>query len=613
MIALAFDLETNGLLDTVDTLWCMGIADVSEPHSVQTYTDYDDDYPSIAEGVARLQAADRLVAHNGIGYDVPALLEITGDDLGYERQWDTMTVAGLLEPERRSLKLSVFGEMLGFPKGDYDDWEGGYTDEMRVYMERDVEITALLYIEQQRSLDTWAKGGNNMAQALRIEHGTQKVLSQQNRHGFRLDVEAAEELDCDLRGELSDIEVELQTQFPAAYAPDKAAWCYKTQQWTMVNTFTPKGNNSRSGYTAGAPLTKVKLKLFNPGSRAQIAQRLSQGFGWKPSKFTDAGTAVVDETMLQDLPFEPAQVMCRYLRLTKQIGQLSEGKNGWLKVQHAGRVHGYVRSCGARTHRMSHNSPNMAQVDKDSRMRALWVADEGHKLVGADASGLELRLMAAYLYQIDGGKYADSVLHGTTKEGTDVHTLNQKAVGLHSRNSAKTIFYAWLYGAGDGKLGQVVVQDALDAGQPKPKGNMFAIGKRARADLQRGIDGIDSMISYAQGKAKQAGYLTLPDGRPVKSAERTALNSLLQGAGAVLMKLAAVIFDQRLAPEQGLVGHFDYCANVHDEIQFSVEPEYADRVGQAFCDAIRLAGEELGYKIPFAGEYDVGDSWADTH
>ena len=613
MTTLAFDIETNGLLDTVSQIWCIGIVDVTRPHEVQTYTDYDDALPSIGEALERLQAADRLVAHNGIGYDVPVLEKLCGVSLGYEKQWDTMVVAGLLQPERRSLRLVGFGEELGFPKGDYSDWEGGYTDEMRVYMERDVEITALLYAKQQQALQAWAERGCDMRRAVEIEHGVQKVLCQQNRHGFRFDVESAEELDCDLRGELSEIEVELQNQFPATYSPDKAVWDFKAKTWTMVRTFTPKTDNKRMGYTAGAPLTKVKLKLFNPGSRNQIAQRLSKEFGWSPSKFTDAGTAIVDETMLQDLTYEPAQVMCRYLRLTKQIGQLSEGKNGWLRVQQDGRIHGYVRSCGARTHRMSHNGPNVAQVDKDKRMRALWVADHDHKLVGADASGLELRLMAAYLHAVDGGKYAESVLYGNSKDGTDVHTLNQKAVGLHSRNSAKTIFYAWLYGAGDGKLGQVVLQDALDAGQPRPKGNQFAIGKKARADLQRGIHGIDAMIAHAQARAKADGFVRLPDGRPVKSSERTALNSLLQGAGAVLMKLAIVIFDQRLAPEQGLVGHFDYCAQVHDECQFSVEPEYAEQVGQAFCDAIRLAGEELGYKVPFDGEYDIGQNWSETH
>lgn len=618
MKVLAFDIETNGLLDTVSEMWCICIANVMCPTDVVTYTDRvppceEKMIAPLQEGLDRLLSADRLVAHNGIGYDVPAVKILQNVDLPLNKVWDTQVVGGLLEPERRSLALKTYGEAMGYPKGDYDDWTGGYTEDMRVYCVRDVEITARLYADQMDSLEQWRERGYDMTDALRTEHVMRDILFRQEQHGFNFDVEAAEALDADLRGELSDLEVELQNQFEPAYRPDKGEWDFKARTWINTTTFYPKTDNRRMGYVAGAPLTKVKREMFNPGSRAQIAQRLSQAFAWKPTQFTPAGTPIVDESMLQDLDYQPAKVMRQFLKTSKQVGQLSEGKNGWLRLHRDGRIHGQVRSCGARTHRMSHMRPNTAQVDKDTRMRSLWTANEGDRLVGADASGLELRLMAAYLYSVDGGTYADSVLYGNSADGTDVHTLNQKAVGLHSRNSAKTIFYAWLYGAGDAKLGSVVIEDALAAGMPKPKGNVYGIGKKARADLQRGIDGIDRLIAYAQKRAKEVGYLMLPDGRPVKSTERTALNSLLQGAGAVLMKKAAVIYDTVLVPERGLTGQFGYCANVHDEIQFSVRPDYEEQVGQAFCDAIEMAGVELGYKIPFAGEYDVGDNWAETH
>lgn len=612
MIALAFDIEGDGLLPDLTTCWCIGIADVTTPHDVQSYSDHDPDLPSIEEALQRMMAADRLVAHNGIGYDVPALKKLYDIDLGYTKQWDTMVVAGLLDPERRSLALSSFGAELGYDKGDHNEWHR-YTQAMRVYMERDVEITALLYGKQQASLQAWADRGVDFRRALKLEHGMQKVLAEQSQHGFRLDMEGANELDADLRGEMSAIEVELQQQFPARYVPEKAIWCFKTHSWTNARVFVPKANNSRMGYTGGAPVSKIKQELFNPSSRGQIAQRLSSAYGWKPTQFTDAGTPIVDEGMLRDLTYEPAQAVCRYLRLSKQIGMLSEGKNSWLRLEEQGYVHGYVRSCGARTHRMTHNRPNMAQVDKDKRMRSLWIADEGHKLVGADASGLELRLMAAYLYAVDNGAYADAVLHGSSKDGTDVHSINQRIVGLHKRDSAKTFFYAFLYGAGNGKLGQIIVDDAVAAGATRPKGRVEVIGGQARKAIQQGITGLEALINYAQAQAEERSYLILADGRPVKSTGRTALNSLLQGSGAVLMKLAAVILDTRLAPERGLTGHYYYCANVHDEIQFSVEPEFADQVGQAMCDAIEMSGIELDYKVPFAGEYDVGSNWSETH
>lgn len=246
-------------------------------------------------------------------------------------------------------------------------------------------------------------------------------------------------------------------------------------------------------------------------------------------------------------------------------------------------------------------------------MRSLFTADPGHVLVGADASGLELRLMAAYLFTVDGGQYADSVLHGSNADGTDVHSINQRLIGLKSRDAAKTFFYAFLYGAGNGKLGQVIIDDHQAAGVPAPKGRPEVLGSAARKRLQAGIKGLDELINHAAQVASKRGYMTLPDGRPVMSAARTSLNSLLQGAGAVLMKKALVIFDQDLAEAQNLQGHFEYVANVHDEVQLTCEPDYADRVGRAVCDSIRLAGEALGYKVPFAGEYSTGLNWSETH
>ena len=613
MIALAFDIEADNLLPGLKNCWCIGIADVTSPHDVQSYSDHDEKLPSIQDALDRMLAADRLVAHNGIGYDVPAIKKLYGVDLGYHKQWDTMTIAALLNPEKRSLKLSIFGEAMGFPKGDYDDWEGGYTDEMRIYMERDVEITALLYGKQQEELQRWADAGVDLTHAIDIEHGVQKILAQQNQHGFRLDVDAAQELDSDLRSEMGAIEIKLQDVFPPRFVPERAKWCFTTRTWLSPKVFTPKANNRRMGYVGGQPCVKLKQELFNASSRAQIAQRLSQSFGWKPTQFNQSGTVVVDESTLKGLNFPSAKLIQRYLRLTKQIGMLSEGKNAWLRLHNDGRLHGYVRSCGARTHRMTHAHPNLAQVDKDSRMRSLFVANIGDKLVGADASGLELRLMAAYLHAVDGGKYADSVLYGSSKDGTDVHSINQRLIGLHARDSAKVFFYAFLYGAGNGKLGEIICGDAQKAGQPRPKGRMDQIGGRARKAIEQGITGLEQLIAYAQTTAERRGYLTLPDGRAVSSTSRTALNSLLQGAGAVLMKKAAVIFDQQLTVERGLVGKFDYCANVHDELQVSANPDVAEAVGQALCDSIEMAGVELGYKVPFAGEYDVGDNWSQTH
>ena len=225
-VGVAYDIETNGLLDTVSEIWCIGICDVSDPQNVTTYTDYDDTLPSVAEGMARLHAADYHVAHNGIGYDWPALIKLLGDDIGFHKQYDTMVVMPLLDPYERNLKLSAAGERLGFPKGEYDDWEGGYTNEMRVYMERDVTITALEFQRQMSVIEARAleDAPMNLTLAIDIEHCVAKCLAEQYRHGFRINLKDAEALDLVLRTERDELHQKLIKEFPPIFKPVRGSW-----------------------------------------------------------------------------------------------------------------------------------------------------------------------------------------------------------------------------------------------------------------------------------------------------------------------------------------------------------------------------------------------------
>lgn len=612
---LICDLEGDNFLDKITTIWCLGLATPDRPHEVVTYSDYDDTCPPLKDGIARLKQCERVVGWNFIGYDYPVIEKFFPGTLRFEQIYDGMVVLGLLEPTRRYINLDSVGRDHGYPKGDFHEFDR-YSNEMRVYMERDVTITALEYNRQMHEIGKWMDRGVDLRRALRLEHNVQLPLSLQMQNGFRLDVPLAEKLEMELRAEKDQLEAELQSIHGPQFRPDKGTWSPAKRTWEQVETFTPKGNNAKLGYTAGASMTKVRQDLFNPGSRQQIAYRLSFAYGWVPTKYTDGGQPKIDEDVLDEIQADhpEASSFARYLMVTKMLGQIIDGDNGWLKkVTDEGRVHGYVRSCGCRTHRMSHSRPNMAQVyKKDLRMRACWLPEEGQVLVGVDADGLELRLLACYLYPWDNGAYAEAVLRGTKEDGTDAHSLNQKAIGLYDRDFAKTFFYAMIYGGMDPKLGSIVVEDARAAGKPRPKGSLGDIGKRARAALESGIVGLGSLIAAVKERAKQRKYVLLPDGRPVMTAQRIALNSLLQGAGAVLMKQALVEFHFG-APGQELGEYFHYLANVHDEVQLSCDPAVAEVIGESFCRAITKAGETFEYKVPFEGEAKIGANWAETH
>jgi len=628
MTTLIFDIETDGLLNEATTIWCLGIAEFDSDRSattsawanddVQVYTDYSEELPGLQEGLDRLLAADVCVAHNGIGFDVPALQKLTGTTLDMSKQIDTLVLGMLLEPRRSQHKLASYGNQLGFAKGEHDDWTQ-YSDDMVKYCAQDVRIGRETYKYQLGLIEKAAKNGADYTKAIELEHKVQQVLALQAAHGFRLDVAKIEHLYAEYLGRMDALDAPLQEAFPPRYRPLRADYDFSNRTWvsTEKSIFTPKRDNKRMGYCELAPLTKIELKMFNPGSRDHSSVRMSQEFGWRPTEFTPTGKPKMSETALAHVDYPEARLMSEYLTLVKKTGQLAGGAQSWLSsVGSDGYVHPFIKSCGARTHRMAHMHPNVAQVDKSAEMRSCWLPDPGEVMVGVDADAIELRLLAAYLFPADGGKYALAVLSGSSKRGTDAHTLNQKAVGLYLRDSAKTFFYAMVYGAGDAKLGQTIYQDAVDAGKTPPKGDLRAIGAKGRKAIESGITGLRELLEALKSRVKAAGFVRLPYTlRPIETPQRIALNSLLQGAGAEVMKMALVLFHFEVAPARGLVQgkDFKYLATVHDEQQFSCPKESAKKTGQAFADALVLAGERLELAVPMAGGYEIGTNWSETH
>jgi len=333
----------------------------------------------------------------------------------------------------------------------------------------------------------------------------------------------------------------------------------------------------------------------------------------------------VDETVLTELPWPEAKAGAEYFTVNKKLGQVAEGKQAQLKkVGDDNRMRGYVNHNGAVTGRMSHSSPNVAQTDKDPRVRSLYIVPPGKKLVGCDADGIEGCCLSNFLYRYDKGAYIDVILKGDKKKGTDLHSMNRKAVGLASRDNAKTIFYAWMYGAGDPKLGLTVYEDWPEDKQTRfnerfkgkaRNGKLAAIGRKARANLVAGIKGMDKLIKKVKDKSKYPGYVIGLDGRRVYTrSQHAALNTLLQSAGALIMKKALVLLDYTLQREGLIPGvHYEFVGNIHDELQIEVDEDKADAVGRAAATAISAAGEFFSFKCPLSGSYDIGDNWSQTH
>jgi DNA polymerase-1 len=609
-ITLVADLETDGLLDTITKVWLLSIGEPREPYTIVSYADQPG-YPPLAEGFARLATADRVVMHNGMGFDLWAA-RVAGFAIRWDSIFDTLIASRMAHPTWRAHALADWGIRLGVPKVEHSEWDK-FSPEMVTRCEGDVRITIQVF----RKL--WPRVRDQL-EALELEHMVAVPIALQEANGFRLNVSMAEALTGELRQEQEDAECVLQQTFKPLFVP-------KLTKGTCLKTPKVGKPEGKGKYVAGCSYGAVEYQVFNPASRPQIEMRLKKEFDWKPSKFTDGGRAQLDETILNDLAvkYPAAAKLSRYFRLSKQLGQLADGDNSWLKlVTPAGRVHGRVNQLGAITGRMSHYKPNMAQVDKkDLRMREVWIPADGWKLVGTDAEGLELRMLGHYLAPYDGGEYGRAVVEGTQEAGTDPHTRVQRAVGLFERDWAKRLMYAYLYGAGNYKLGLIIYEDADSAKKPRPKGAPATLGKAARLNLERGIVGLDQLVYQVKKAHATRGWLRGLDGRRITTrSQHSALNTLLQGAGAIVMKKALALFhfmgtldgipsyvsDDRLSTM-----HFAYCANVHDEVQLEADPNLATDFGKRFAHSITLAGECLGLRVPLGGTFAVGDNWKETH
>ena len=593
---LVFDIETDGL--DPRRIFCISTIDVD------TQEQKNFDVSNVCNGLAYLMQADKLIGHNIIGFDIPAIKKLYRVDLSDKKIVDTLVLSRLFNPVRASHSLEAWGYKLGFQKIDFDKYDK-YSEEMMEYCANDVQLNLKVYEALKRE----SKGFTS--ESVNLERDTYKVITKQREHGFMLDVTLAQKLLEEFEKEIKLTEKEVHKTFKPRI-DRRVIYPQHTKDGVLRKMgLDTKGKQTRLTddeydiFDKGQSDTVVREseEPFKLGSRQQIGEYLQQ-FGWKPKEFTPTGQPKVDERILNKVKDIPeATLIAKYLMLQKRIAQVSS----WLTflpesliansegcVALAARVHGSVITNGTITGRMSHRDPNMAQIPSlaspyGKECRSCWTVADKFKLVGIDASGLELRMLAHYL---NDEEFTDDIING------DIHTANQKRAGLKSRNQAKTFIYAFLYGAGDAKIGSVI-------------GGNKAEGKRVKQSFLANFGTLKTFRNRITREAEQNGFIKGLDGRKIfiRSAH-AALNSLLQGAGAIVMKRALVIFDE-LIKENNLLANC--VANVHDEWQVEVLEEEAEQLGQLGVDAIRAAGVYYNLNCPLDGEYKIGGNWSETH
>ena len=574
MRTFSCDIETDGLNPTV--VWCVAVQDVV---SKQVIT-----FSETTLGLFKpwlVSEVDCLVFHNGIDFDVPVLERLLDIDFSSIEIEDTLVLSQLDVPRREGgHSLASWGERLKFEKGDHTDWSE-FSKEMLDYCIQDVKITTQLYRHLQ------LKGLSKDAKQL--EYATRKRCSMQEKDGWSFDLHSAVKILQDINEDLRQAEEEVHKTFVPL-----PVWKSKKP---VSNRWKKKGGRTK------AYQTEVDLEChtndegdygywtypeLNLGSRQQVGRHLVH-YGWKPTEFTATGQPKVDESTLKDVYIPEAKLIARYLMLQKRQGQISS----WIdEYNHdTGRIHSRVHTMGTVTHRMSSSNPNLQQVtasgkEYGSEMRSLFIVPEDKVLVGADLSGLELRCLAHYMKDDD---YTSEILSG------DIHTANQKAAGLKTRDESKRFIYAYLYGCGDLLMGKIC-------------GGNRELGKKIKAEFLANTPALANLRKRIE-IASRKGYIKALDGRKVYvRSSHSALNFLLQSAGAIIAKRAWEIFHV-------LADDYEYkqLGVIHDEIQIECDPMDSATLGQLLVDAMECTTEYYKLNCPITGEYKIGKSWTDTH
>jgi DNA polymerase-1 len=636
-LQVVIDIEGNGLKPT--HIWCVVCKDI-DTGKIYIFRDADE-FKEFAKGVTK------WIGHNILDYDAPVLANLFGVVLPFERITDTLILSKLVDYSRKGHSIEQYGEEFGLLKSKFSDWTK-WSQELEDRCVQDVAITHKVYLKYLKVIQD-----KEWKRSIELEHKFQLIANSLHTNGFFFNKEKANKLLLRILKDLKALDDDILKEFPPREVLIREFTPKATKHGTISKSSVPRALHDRiSDFEIGKTYRHTRTEDFNPASHKQLIAVLASS-GWSPVDKTQthidterelrrlrygkeadgpvdlAGQVAIlegklkslqisgwkiNETNLATLPATaplPSRLLAKRILLESRRRTLTE----WLGLlRDDGRIHGKFYGIGAWTHRMAHQNPNTANIPTDAKlhgaeMRALWQAPRNRLLVGVDAEGIQLRIFAHY---IDDPEFTKALVEGKKDDKTDPHSLNQRVIGAKSRNIAKRFIFAYLLGAGVGKLAQILEVSERDA----------------RDSLDRLLEryaGLALLKETVIPTDAKRGYFRGVDGRLVKIPGETAgerkhlcMSGYLQNGEAVVMKAACLKWHDKLAKDNAILVNF-----VHDEWQTECpnDMEVAVKIAKMQADSLREVGEEFKLKCPLAGsywnddlkDYTIGTNWKVTH
>jgi DNA polymerase-1 len=590
------DVETDGLRDEATQIFvaCVENAVTDEKH---TFTDKD-------KFNEWLPKEALLVGHNMVAFDLPILNRFWGSRIPVTRVVDTLILSMLFSPNLEGgHSLEAWGQRLKFPKLAYKDFSA-YSEEMRIYCENDVSLTKRLFnrlTRRMRDIGFTERGASIETTAWHL------IQNKQRRHGFPFDQRRAAELLAELQGRAEELRKKIYETWPPQFVCVKEfAKATKANGEPTANFIRHSEQYPELRRTDDGGYQAFDWVEFNLGSPTQrVAKLLEQG--WKPTSFTPKGNPKVDEESLIKFAETSGNAAGKSLAQWLVIKGRTNNLNDWLNAynEKTGAIHGQLWLAGSLRYR--HDKPNTANIPavrtgKEGILygeagswtyeaRDLWNCGDRDKysLVGIDAKGIQLRILANYLLDEEFNKAILS---------EDPHTYNQNTWGLDSRAKAKTILYAIVMGAGDGRVASEANISLAEA-------------KATKKQLFSRVPGFPKLIGRLQNEWKRKGRITLCDGTPViVPMDYRVIPYLLQGDESKIMKQASIYLDEEI--RRNKIEAFKV-GDIHDEWQFVVLTEQLELFVPTALSVFPRTGRSFDYSIPIEGDAKIGKTWAETH